>query len=95
MRRRYKKGTGIGVIAFVVLMLFGIVAYKKIDLDNQRDQNEGKIVKIENQIQEQKERTDEIKRFEAYVQTPSYIEDVAREKLGLVEPDDIIFVPEE
>jgi len=35
LKRSYKKGTGIGIIAFVVLILFGIVAFRKIDLEKQ------------------------------------------------------------
>lgn len=95
MRRRYKRGTGIGVIVFVVLLLFGIISYRKIDLEKQSEQAAIKLQKLELQIKEQEERAKEIKNLEAYVQTKRYIEDVAREKLGLVYEDEIILKPEE
>ncbi len=95
MRRSHKKGTGIGIIAFVVLILFGIVAFRKIDLEKQSVQAKQKIEELDAQIAEEKERTEEIKNLEAYVHTKRYIEDVAREKLGLVYKDEIILKQEE
>jgi cell division protein DivIC len=95
LKRSYKKGTGIGIIAFVVLILFGIVAFRKIDLEKQSVQAKQKIEELDAQIAEEKERTEEIKNLEAYVHTKRYIEDVAREKLGLVYKDEIILKQEE
>ncbi len=95
MKRSYKKGTGIGIIAFVVLILFGIVAFRKIDLEKRSVQAKQKIEELDAQIAEEKERTEEIKNLEAYVHTKRYIEDVAREKLGLVYKDEIILKQEE
>ncbi|HBI71953.1 MAG TPA: cell division protein FtsH [Lachnospiraceae bacterium] len=95
LKRSYKKGTGIGIIAFVVLILFGIVAFRKIDLEKRSVQAKQKIEELDAQIAEEKERTEEIKNLEAYVHTKRYIEDVAREKLGLVYKDEIILKQEE
>jgi len=95
LRRSYKKGTGIGIIAFVVLILFGIIAFRKIELEKRSVQAKQKIESLDAQIAEEKERTDEIKNLEAYVHTKRYIEDVAREKLGLVYEDEIILKQEE
>jgi len=95
LKRSYKKGTGIGIIAFVVLILFGIVAFRKIDLEKQSVQAKQKIEELDAQIAEEKERTEEIKNLEAYVHTKRYIEDMAREKLGLVYKDEIILKQEE
>lgn len=91
MRRRYKNGTGIGIIAFVVLILCGIVTYRKIDLDVQGAKAESRIVELKAQIVDQEDREQEIKDYKAYVQTKRYIKDVARDKLGLVDKDDVIF----
>jgi cell division protein DivIC len=95
MRRRYKKGTGIGVIAFVVLILFAIVSYRRIGLEERYDAAELKVKRLQSQIDDQVERTAEINNLKAKVQTKSYIEDIAREKLGLVYPDEYIFKREE
>lgn len=95
MRRSNKKGTGIGVIAFVVLILFAIVSYGRIGLGQERDAKEITISRLETRKQEELERKDEIADYKAYTKTKKYIEDMAREKLGLVYKDEIIFEPEE
>jgi cell division protein DivIC len=95
MRRRYKSRTGIGIVAFVVLILCGIVSYRKIGLEKESDEAELKIKRLQAQIQEQEDRATDIKNKEAYVQTKKYIEDIARDKLGLVYDDEIIFEPQD
>ncbi|MBP1753800.1 MAG: hypothetical protein H6Q59_198 [Firmicutes bacterium] len=95
MRRSNKKRTGIGVIAFVVLILCAIVSYRRISLGQERDEDALTISRLETRKQEELERKDEIADYKAYTKTKKYIEDMAREKLGLVYKDDIIFEPEE
>lgn len=95
MRRSKKKGTGIGVIAFVVLILCAIVSYRRISLGQERDEAELRISRLEAQKQEELERKEEIAEYKAYTKTKKYIEDMARDKLGLVYGDDIILKPEE
>ena len=46
-------------------------------------------------MDEETTRTQEIKDLEAYMQTDEYAEQVAKDKLGLVYEDEIIFKPEE
>ena len=41
-------------------------------------------------ISDEEERTEELNEKKVYVRTKQYIEEVAREKLGLVNPDEII-----
>ncbi len=95
MRRRSKKGTGIGIISFVVLLLFAIVTYKRLDLNKEYKENKTEITKLEDQIQDQNDRKNDLENKKAYVQTKQYIEDTARDKLGLVNKDDVIFKPED
>jgi len=92
--RRNKKGTGIGIIVFVVLCIFGIVAFGKLRLEDEKKDLSAKMKNLEKQINEEKERSEEIKNLEAYVQTKKYIEKIAREQLGLVYEDEIIIKEE-
>ena len=50
---------------------------------------------LERQIDEEEMRTEEIEEMRRYMQTDRYVEEVARDKLGLVYPDEVIFKPEE
>jgi cell division protein DivIC len=95
MSRRNKKGTGTGIIVFVVLCIFGIVAFGKLKLEDKKKGLDNTIKSLEAQINNEKERATDIKNLEAYVQTKKYIEEIAREKLGLVYDYEIIFKEEE
>ena len=91
MRRKRKNGTGIGIIAFVVLILCAIVSYCRISLAQEEEDAQIKIDRLEAQYQEEQDRTQEIEEYKAYTKTKKYIEDTARDKLGLVYEDEIIF----
>lgn len=72
-------------ILFVALLIGGYRLNKKIDtaLAVQRELNE--------QIEDEKARTQEIAELEEYMKTDDYIREVARDKLGLVDEGDIVF----
>ena len=95
MRKRRKNSTGFGIIAIVVFIFAAIVSYSRVGLKERYDEAEVKIERLQGKINEQKERALDISNLKAYVQTKAYIEEMAREKLGLVYPDEIIFTPEE
>ena len=46
---------------------------------------------LEKELEEEQARTDEIKELKEYMQTDEYAEQAAREKLGLVKDNEIIF----
>lgn len=46
---------------------------------------------LQTQIDAEKERSEEINKLKKYVGTDEYIEEVAREKLGLVKENEILF----
>jgi cell division protein DivIC len=49
---------------------------------------------LKEEITEERDRAKELQEMKAYVQTKKYVEEVAREKLGLVYKDEIIFESE-
>jgi len=91
MKRSNRKKTGIGIIAFVVLMLFATVTYQRIGLETESNKKKLSIEQTQAQITEEEDRATDISNMKAYVQTKQYIEDMAREKLGLVYRDEILF----
>ncbi|MGB4661610.1 MAG: septum formation initiator family protein [Mobilitalea sp.] len=95
MKRSNSKKTGIGIIAFVVLMLFATVTYRRIGLEEESNKAELTIEQLQAQIAEEEDRATDISNMKAYAQTKQYIEDMARDKLGLVYKDEILFQPEE
>ncbi len=97
MRRRIttrKKGQNrlaIGLIFIVVVMLVVTVSMRSISLRKEQEEYNQRIEKLDEQIQEQNEYTESLEELRQYMQTNEYVEEVAKEKLGLVYEDEVIF----
>lgn len=52
---------------------------------------DSQIVSSQAELEKDKERLEELKKERATMNSPEYIEKVAREKLGMVKADDIVF----
>lgn len=48
---------------------------------------------LQKQVEREKSRANELEEYRVYVQTKQYIEEVAKQKLGLVKPDEILLKP--
>ena len=53
--------------------------------------NASRLSSLDSQIEEEKQRTDDITALKEYMQTDEYIEKTAREKLGMVKDNEILF----
>lgn len=93
MKKKRKKQSYFA-IAIVVLFLCGLVTYQKYELVDTLEQNQKQLDALEEEKKGLLKEKDEISDYEAYVQTKKYIEETAREKLGLVYEDEIIFQAE-
>ena len=93
IRQRRKRNSKIGIlsISFVVICLFAVIAYKGEELKAKNEVYIAREASLKAQIQEEKERAEELQEYSKYVKTKKYIEEVAREKLGLIYEDEIIF----
>ena len=81
------------LISAVILLLAVIVLAKSIDLQAKNKEYKKQEVELQSQIDKQKERSEEIAQFQAYVGTDEYVKEIAQERLGLVDPNEIIFKP--
>ena len=54
-----------------------------------------KVQALSAEVEEESKRAEELEEYQVYVQTKQYIEQVAREKLGLVNPNESIVKPNE
>lgn len=90
-RRRFQNAAGIIWASIVVLILVSVVSIKSIGLMKKADDYQTREQALAAQIEQEEERSAEIAEFEKYTHTRKYIEDTARDKLGLVYPGEIIF----
>ncbi|GAA0804177.1 hypothetical protein GCM10008910_38750 [Faecalicatena orotica] len=79
------------MITFVLVLLICVLTVNAVTLQAKNKDYKQQEAELKAQISEQKERAKEVKEYEEYVKTDEYIKEVAEEKLGLVDPDEIIF----
>ena len=89
--RRHK--ASILSICGVILLLTIILSVGSISLLSKNRRYQQQEAELMAQLKE-KARTEEIEEFEEYAGTDSYIEDVAKDKLGLIYENEILFEPE-
>ena len=94
-KRRSQNRFAMMSISTVVLMLLVVISFKSIELHAKNDDYAAREEVLMKQIEEEQERTEEIAEYRKYVKTKKYVEEVAKDKLGLVYRDEVIFKPEE
>ena len=65
-----------------------------VSLEQEKKTLEKQYSELEEKLQNEQERSEILKDRAAYMQTTRYIEEIARERLGLVYEEEIIFRPE-
>ena len=78
-------------ISLIVLVLLLSLMVQSRDLKESLAGYETRAEALSQQLEEEQARTEEIKELKEYMQTDEYAEQAAREKLGLVKDNEIIF----
>ncbi len=94
-RKRNQNRFSMFLVSLVVLMLVVVAAWRSIELQQKINIKAQEQHLLEEQIAEEKARSLELDEFAKKIQTKGYIEDIAREKLGLVYEGEILFKEEE
>ncbi len=82
-------------IAFVVMVLLIALLVQSQNLIRKNQQYTERKEELEQELKDQEIRAEEIENLKDYVNSTEFIEKVARDKLGLVYEDEIIFKAEE
>lgn len=90
-RKKKQNRMGMIMVAFIVIFFCSIIGYKTQELKHKRDDYNKKIMALESQIDYEKDRSLELAEYEKYTKTSKYVEEVAKDKLGLVYADEIVF----
>lgn len=84
-----------GLISVAVLLIWVVLFVKSSDLKERKEIYVKREQYLLEKIEEQNARSEEIEEYRKYMQTKQYVEDMAKSKLGLVYPDEIIFEADE
>ena len=83
----------LGIVALMVAFIVTALVYLRKKEEETLAKKKAEQERLVRLIEEEEARTAEIADYRAYIETKSYIEEIAREVLGLVYKDEIIFRP--
>ena len=93
-KRMQRHRRSVLAVSAVVLLLFVVISVNSVSLKAKEEHYQAQEQELEEQIREEKARTKEIEELSEYVGTDEYVEDVAKEKLGLIHENETIFKAE-
>ena len=94
-RKKLRKHLGSFAIVGVVMLMLVFVLVGSLSLRVSNANKQEKINQLEAEIEAEEKKSEELEEYSKYVQTKKYAEEVAKEKLGLVYEDEIIFKAED
>ena len=90
-RGKRQNRLGMFLVSAVVVMLLVVVTVNSILLKQKQEEYAIREAELDVLIAAEEERAVEIEEFRKYTQTQAYIEELAKEKLGLVHDGEIVF----
>ena len=82
------------LVTIVILMVMIVVAFGRAQLKDKQAVVDDRTLQLEQEIAKEEERSLEIDEKEKYSKTNKYVEEVAREKYGMVKENEIVFKEE-
>ena len=82
--------TMIGILA-AVLLLLAVIVYQSYQMRGRIARGDTRIISLTQQTEAEEQRTEEIEEMQKYMKSDEYKEKIAKEKLGLIKDDEIIF----
>jgi len=93
-RRAIEKRKTFLIISGLAFVLLVMVLIYTVSIKKTADANEARLERLENQVEEQNVRKEELEKQSIYMQSIDFIEKIARERLGLVGEDETVIKPE-
>lgn len=90
-RKRRHNRLGMMLVTLCVLMMTVVVGVSSIDLKAKQKKYAAQEQALDQQIEEELARTDDLQEYEKYTRTDAFVEEMAKDKLGLVYDGEIIF----
>ncbi len=94
-RKKVQNRFSMFLVMLALFMILVAVYSSSIKMQDRLDTLEAQSALLQAQIDAEKERAEEIELLRRRSQTKEYYEEIAKEKLGLVNADEIVFKAEE
>lgn len=76
---------------FVVVIILIAVGFNAVSLNRRLRENRAQMQQLQQEIRTEEQRADDIEEYRRYTETDAYIEEIAREKLGLIYEGETVF----
>ena len=90
-RRKKKKSTGRIAVVSIILFLGLVLSVQMVRLYQKNRQYKAQEETLQEELEAQQSRQEDLIEDEVYTQSQQYVEDTAKSKLGMVYSDEIIF----
>ena len=94
-KKRKRKNAGTVSITIIVLAFLAVMAVQICKLKQKDSDYQAKEAELQQEKQDETQRSSELDDLEEYMKSSQYIEDVAKSKLGLTYKNEIIFKEKE
>ena len=91
LRARNENRLGMMVAMMAILIMTAVVGVNSISLKQKEEQYAAREQELLRQIEAEEKRAVELEEFATYTKTKKYAEEIAKDKLGLVYENEIIF----
>ena len=78
-------------IAIILVVVTGCIGISAVSLQNKNEAYKQQEEELKQQIEAEQKKAEEVDEFKEYVNTQEYEKELAEDKLGLVDPDEILF----
>ncbi len=95
VRKKRQNRVGMALVLTVLVLMMLVVFYNSRQLEEKLAYYQEKERSLTQQLEAEETRSEEIEEFKKYTKTKKYIEETAREKLGLVYEDEILIKTED
>ncbi len=90
-RKKQQNKMAMSLVTIVLMIMLAVVGIKSVEMRSRVSELNEREAQLNEEIKQEQARSDELDQYEKYTQTKKYVEDVAKDKLGLVHEGEIIF----
>lgn len=90
VRKSSNKLVGLAVVVIVAALVIVLNAHGK-DIQARNNKEIAMIEQLQSEKEEELKRANKLAEYSKYVNTKQFIEEIARKRMGLIYPDEIIF----
>lgn len=90
-RKKKKNRSGLLLVMLVVVAMIAVIMVRSVALRRELQENQATEAALQAELDRENERTKEIEDYATYTKTREFVEETAKDKLGLVYEGETVF----